>query len=558
MARLAGAGHSRYKISIEISARDLDEGPLESMQESDQGESIDATAQTHSDGNSIIALFGFSALYPALHYVLNNLDVFTFSIAIQFAIVASVIPLGAWLGLRLLVRRFVSQRIFFALNLIAAMAIFSWSMLPFLRQFPIWVSRTTGFDADTALRVLVWAPVILIAFALGVRFRPVLAMFLSVMLLVTAANAAYSLYASGGARARRPSGEEIGDSLAGTFDAKPSLYILVVDGYLNQAGLEAKGLASLDVGPELAARGFRVYTEAYSNYKPSSPSMTSFFDIRHHYYQPYTEWADHLTGGNKFYWNLRSNGYTTVTAHPSDFLLRGHCKSDFCYPAPSIFGQLGFVLAETLFYSPDFTVRTSVGMDQYKTDLYALLEETPAPAVFYSHVSWPNHGPNGCNEPQAALDKYERGLVAANNWIQGAINEIESFDEDAIIVFMGDHGAFLSDHCTWNNPNAQSRDVVIDNLGVLLAVKWPTTYDGRYDDRIHSPMDLSWYFLQYLSGDAMDEEDKPASASYLYNPTEKLVYEVVRDGELVPEPEGVKWSDAGKHWLREEKPAVAP
>jgi arylsulfatase A-like enzyme len=152
------------------------------------------------------------------------------------------------------------------------------------------------------------------------------------------------------------------------------------------------------------------------------------------------------------------------------------------------------------------------------------------------------------------LDKYERGLGAANGWIRGAIDEIESFDDEAIIVFMGDHGAFHSDHCTRNNPSARSRDVVIDNLGVLLAVKWPASYDGRYDDRIHSPMDLSWYFLQYLSGDAMDEEDKPVSASYLHNPTEKRVYEVVRDGEIVAEPESVKWSAAGKHWLREETP----
>lgn len=108
---------------------------------------------------------------------------------------------------------------------------------------------------------------------------------------------------------------------------------------------------------------------------------------------------------------------------------------------------------------------------------------------------------------------------------------------------MGDHGAFLSDHCDDTDPDANSGDAIVDSLGVLLAVKWPIHYDGRYDDEIHSLIDFSWYLLQFLSGDAMDESQKPRSASYFYSKKGRLIYEVVRDGQIVPNPKGVERSE---------------
>ena len=66
------------------------------------------------------------------------------------------------------------------------------------------------------------------------------------------------------------------------YSEPESLLILRNKAYLNQAGLTLKGLQGLDIGPELSERGFQVYANAFSNYKPTTPSMTSFFDIQHH------------------------------------------------------------------------------------------------------------------------------------------------------------------------------------------------------------------------------------------------------------------------------------
>jgi hypothetical protein len=320
---------------------------------------------------------------------------------------------------------------------------------------------------------------------------------------------------------------------------KASIYVLVADGYQNRQGLIFMGLEHLDIGQELSEKGFRVYESAYSNYRSSLPSMTSFFDIQHHYHR-LSDWENLITGTNKLYSVLRSNGYKTVVAHPSDYMVRGHCNSDVCYPAPNAFGQIGFILAETIYYREDFTERTSVGMDRYQEDFYQILEDTPSPAVIYSHVSVPNHGPKGCSNLDGPLKTYEKRIKEANEWIRSTVAKIESVDDNAIIMVLGDHGAMLTNNCSWFNPDVRSIEGIVDNLGVLMAVKWPDDYTNRHDDNMYSLMDLAWYLLQYLSEDAMDEDDKPSSASYLWKTGEDRIYRVVQDGRIILDSVGNK------------------
>ena len=93
-----------------------------------------------------------------------------------------------------------------------------------------------------------------------------------------------------------------------------------------------------------------------------------------------------MTGDNALYSVLRFNQYRTVVAHPNGCFLRGRCNSDVSYPAAGLGLQIAYILAETLYYQQDFVNRTTVGMERYARDLYQLIEDTPAPAVFYSHV----------------------------------------------------------------------------------------------------------------------------------------------------------------------------
>ena len=433
-----------------------------------------------------------------------------------------------------LIRPFVSDRQFYILSLIASIAILAWYMRPVYHQLSLMISLNAGIDLG---KHLIHVPILLVFFGLGYGFRRAVTPFLILVILLAAANVGYT--------ALRIGSPEIRDSGPATarnpnLVRTPSVYILVVDAYQNRRGLLDKSLQRLDIGPTLSRRGFHVYENAFSNYAPTVPSLTSFFETRHHYYRVETEWEDTMTGDNALYAALHSNGYRTVIAHPNKFLLRDHCRSDFCFPTLGLYRQVQFILAETLYHRDDFADTTNVGAEQYREVMRRILAETPKPTVLYSHVLSPNHGPRGCSDTEIPLKIYEKGLHEANDWIEFAIDEIESNDEDAIILVLGDHGAILSDHCEWNNPDTTSARAIVDNLGILMAVKWPGDYDGRYDEKIHTLIDLSWYLLQYLSNDEMQESEKPMSASYLIRKDDHLVYRVVDEGVVQTDSKGYK------------------
>ena len=469
----------------------------------------------------IAIVFGFCALYPVQHYIVSNVDTFTPGLMFQFVLVAALLPLAAFALLFVYVRPVVSTQRYFLINLAAATLIFGWYMRPLYQQFALLLGEASGLPAQV---LWIHVPVFIAVLLFGYFLRRAVAPFLSVFLLLAFGNLVVTL-----ATHSAPEPEASVD-VSLTLQKRPSVYVLVVDGYQNLSALKTKGFSDLYIGEELEARGFRVYANAFSNYKPSVPSLSSFLQVEHHRYRISPDWEDLVTGRNRLFSTLADNGYTTVIAHPNDYLLQGHCNSDVCYPTPGVFGQIGFILAETIFFRADFADRTDVGRGKFIGDFDALLDRIAKPAVLYSHVLTPGHGPRGCSSQQRVMSVYERGLGLANDWLNWVIGKIDAIDPGAIILIFGDHGALLANDCTWSEPDVRSRDTIEDNLGVLLAVRWPEDYDGRYDARIHSPLDLSWFLLQYLSGDALPPADKPASASYLMREPEQRIYRVVQNG----------------------------
>ena len=92
----------------------------------------------------VIVLYVFSAVYPIQHYVLSNLNHFTLALAIQFALVATLIPAVGFGVLFFYVRPYVSARVYYITSLAVAVAIFGFYMRPLYRQFSINLSETLG------------------------------------------------------------------------------------------------------------------------------------------------------------------------------------------------------------------------------------------------------------------------------------------------------------------------------------------------------------------------------------------------------------------------------
>lgn len=478
----------------------------------------------------IILLYVFCVIYPAQHYIINNFDIFTFEMMVQFTLIACLLPVLAYLLLFFYFRPLTSDRVNYLINLSVVVAIFALYMQPLFAGISVNLTRAVGTSVDG---IYILLAVVFLLFGLGSKFRSLVAMYLTLILLMTICNFGYSFYVYENSHTVI----QIKNNDSNLMLKKtPSIYILVTDGYLNRESLQSKGLEHLYIGPNLSKKGFVVYENAYSNYKPSFESIISFLEIDHHYYRPKTIPSVVFTSGkNKLYSILKSNGYKTIVALPSDYLLRGNCNSDLCYPSPNIFGEIGFIVAETIFYQRKFLSRTDVGKGIYERYFYQLLEETASPTVIYSHVLRPGHSlMRGCKDLSVELKWYGRNLEEANKWIDRTVSKIEQVDDHAIIMIFGDHGGLFADNCTWDNPDVTSSESISDNLGILMAVKWPDDYNNRYDTDIYTLMDLSWYLLQYLSEDGMDEGQKPSSSSYLKSGNK--IYKVIQDGLIIENP----------------------
>lgn len=476
----------------------------------------------------IIVVYVFCAIYPAQHYISNNFDAFTIETIVKFILIALLPPLLAFSILCFYVRPLISSRMNYLINLSAAVIIFVIYMRPLADGISTYFAQATGFQVHDVYTFLIIG---IVLFYLGIRFQKLVTKFLALILLMMTGNFGYSYYAYSNIRTDTLSAD-INNQLA--LEKKPSIYIIVADGYLNSEGLRLKGLEKYSVGPDLYNRGFNIYEDAYSNYKPSFPSLISFLNVDHHLYSFDPDPHIVTSGKNRLFSTLHSNGYKTIVAHPGDFFLRGKCNSDLCYPSPNIFGEMGFILAETIFYQKNFINRTNVDKAQYEKEFYGILENTISPTVVYSHVLRPGHSPRDCKNYSRAFRKYETGLKEANKWIGNTVNKIEQIDDRAIIIILGDHGAFLSNNCTWDKPDVTSKETIVDNLGILMAVKWPEDYDNRYDKSIHTLMDLSWYLLQYLSDSGLNQNQKPQSVSYLKS--RNKIYKVTQDGLVIDGP----------------------
>ena len=285
----------------------------------------------------------------------SNTDAFTPILVLEFALISALLPAALLCVIFVYLQPFVSDRLYYFCGVTTAIAIFTWYMRPLYRDLSATLAVAAGIQWQGFSLI---PPISLVMLFLAYRFRSLVFPFLSILMVLQSANFGFVLYLANDSDGS-PSGQLEDSQLS--LEVTPSVYLVVADGYLNLEGLTSKRLERLSAGADLATRGFRVYDNAYSNYKPSTKSMAAFFGIAHHYYRPNPTWESLMTGDNRLYSVMRANGYKTVVAHPNDYLLQGRCYSDVCYPAPGIFGQIGFILAETIFYRQDFTDRTWVG-----------------------------------------------------------------------------------------------------------------------------------------------------------------------------------------------------
>jgi hypothetical protein len=101
-----------------------------------------------------------------------------------------------------------------------------------------------------------------------------------------------------------------------------------------------------------------------------------------------------------------------------------------------------------------------------------------------------------CNE-KVEISKYNVRVQETGKFISEMIQSILIKDKNALIIFAGDHGPYISQKCT--RDGVRSRDQILERQGAFLSIYWGSTYHGKYDEQIKSSHNLFRYIFSFLA-----------------------------------------------------------
>jgi hypothetical protein len=317
---------------------------------------------------------------------------------------------------------------------------------------------------------------------------------------------------------------------------RPNIYFFIYDAYGSDAAYRnVFGFDNSEHYRSLAGRGFKV-VHTFSNYWWTWPTVLSVFLGNHNYYRMVDGIHDTSQGRkvmagwrhNPVFETLRSNEYRIQQIHGSDYFVAERGSLDYVFPEEPVYGAL------KIYSSPLLDRLFSKEVSHWGRDIVeqkeVLLSRLPAPPagevgpwLTFSHVAVPGHGPT--DKDWRALETFEKTFVdltvRANVHMLAVMDAIAAKDPQAIVVIIGDHGAWRY-RGVWTvdpDPNRAfekeglaPETVTNDLFGVMIAVRSA----GRCDDYVYpgvTPVNIMRVVFACLARDPKLLEGRPGDVS---------------------------------------------
>ncbi len=334
-----------------------------------------------------------------------------------------------------------------------------------------------------------------------------------------------------------------------TLSKKSNIYLILADGYASFAYMNENGIDVSGFKTYLRESGFRLYDEVFSNYHPTTAAMPAMLHMNHHYYtlsekfSEVTKTGRVIAGGeNNLVQLLKRNDYQTHYVHQTTYLVAHGCTADHCYPKVHFPGAKVFLkrIFPTFVKIEEDNQWDWVRSEVVRDEVVSLIEMDTAPSrphFQYIHLYAPMHSENKvediCNEVEE-VQKYSTRVGEVNVFLPSLIDNIISRDPTAVIVIVGDHGPFITHNCSRNADLSTLREYR-DRVGVVMAIRWPESYDGIYDDRLKTTINLFRYVLASLVDNDTDIlETLVPDDVYIRG---KRILKVLQDGKILIPPE---------------------
>jgi hypothetical protein len=520
-----------------------------------------------------------AGLYVSVFYIMTNLTMLPFSSVLLVALVV-IAPLVAAVTLLCLLLYLLGAGAYAKPVSIFVCVVY---ILVFMQQ-PLMGIRTIdefiGQLDDTTITALKILCLVVPAALLGYVFRHNVVKFSIVLgaMMLASVLGNFNLLVSEFFGNDRAYGREMAMSLQDIkLSRSPNIYFILTDGYGSFGYMDANGIEIARFKSFLSNRGFRLYQEAFSNYHSTSESLPAILNMDHHYYalnhnpksSEVRKTGRIIIGGeNNLVGLLRRNSYEVQYIHNWPILLLQGCSADHCYGdmpfagaklvlsdllplerAPGLLDQVWASFMQEPKGEEDYWVERSTPLPQFgvrhsldssRREVIRLIEDnnSESPIFQYIHLFAPTHAPDSqvgiCDEAEQ-IAYYSERITEVNRHLQDLVGDIISRDPSAVIVVTGDHGPYIADQCSrWTD--LDTLDGYRDRMGVIMAIRWPETYDGRYDERITTTINVFKYVLAALTADDADIlETLVCDDVYIHGSTDIL--QILADGNILIPPD---------------------
>jgi len=267
---------------------------------------------------------------------------------------------------------------------------------------------------------------------------------------------------------------------------KNDVLFIVFESYSANETLKNFGYDNSKITDFLKANGFNVYEGIYSLGAPTEQSLSKVFNID----RDVLPHKKHLAGCGAVHSILRSQGYKTHGVFENNWNMRGlpitQIQYDFAFPATSdVMDSKVLINAIIKGEFSDAVSFEGVDYDSYLDQKHKVISRKyPDPVFLYSHSIYPGHSPSSKGMSLEELpEKLKQHLVKvdkANSEMRQDLEAIIKNNPDAIVIFAGDHGPFMSKTGYGLDkgrggykPEDIDRNDIQNRFGMFLAIRWP-------------------------------------------------------------------------------------
>lgn len=350
------------------------------------------------------------------------------------------------------------------------------------------------------------------------------------------------------------------------FKQKPNVYLVILESYASMnIRKEVYDIDNSALVTELHKNGYQI-RDVYTNYAFTLPSVASVFMMEHHYYR----YSRGLNDGGGY---RKIIGGVVPSTLLDTFLDNGYkidysnFTSNLYQVSNKIYGQESQPLLQPLeiFSGPFWFSRKILHYNLHKSTIFQALLWLPESVLGIRQVhvvdekindntkpilsliySGAYHTPNLFSEyPQEMQDfanvrrmpfwqlnridnywylRYKDLVEVSDVKLINLIKNINDSDPDAVVILLGDHGAYLNRNIWLGEDDDLNKnilkngllvaDVTRDLFEVFLAVKWPR---GMEDvDKDLTPVNIFYHIFAFLSGDNAVLELQVPNDSFMF------------------------------------------